>query len=498
MKKTQKLFYHLFAIMLMCTLFCVTKADVNAQGADQRLIDGKSASSYEINGSGLLDISPGTHTLSVTDYDGNVSYKWKNDYTGKVLSTKDSLEINVDELDQRLRYVCIVIFEDGHEDAHQFIFSRQTKISNIIAKVNGKDYSAEWPTINCNEGSYTLSVSATSSNANELTFEWWLCDLSSNDPVTLLKTEQGTSSSYTFDQVKGENNIYCRIKDGHCPDYTRFYLMRETISAKSYVNSELYVDKSNDDEIIYTNVPYNSTLEVKATTSENTPLTYQWYESTDEYDIEITGANKSTYVIPKDKRGNVDYFCAVSDGVYEKTIWFSVALKDMSKPEVKPDPKPETKPEEKPQTQPTVTDTVKVGETYVIAGTSYKVLNGQTVQLKQVSKTAAKVAIPSVVTIQGKNYKVTEIASKAFKNNKKIKQVIIPSTVKKIGKQAFFNCKKLKKITVKTKFLTKKSVGSKAFKGVNPKVTIKVPKTKVKTYQKLFRAKGLSRLSKVR
>lgn len=91
-----------------------------------------------------------------------------------------------------------------------------------------------------------------------------------------------------------------------------------------------------------------------------------------------------------------------------------------------------------------------------------------------------------MVTIQGKNYKVTEIASKAFKNNKKI------------NKQAFSNCKKLKKITIKTKSLTKKSVATKAFKGVNPKVTIKVPKAKVKAYQKLFRAKGLSKSAKVK
>ena len=87
-------------------------------------------------------------------------------------------------------------------------------------------------------------------------------------------------------------------------------------------------------------------------------------------------------------------------------------------------------------------------------------------------------------------YKVTQIADNAFENNKKITKVTISSKVKKIGKQAFYGCKKLKSITIKTTKLNSKNVGSKAFKGIYAKATIKVPKSKVKVYKNLLKAKG--------
>ena len=114
-----------------------------------------------------------------------------------------------------------------------------------------------------------------------------------------------------------------------------------------------------------------------------------------------------------------------------------------------------------------------------------------TVEYTKPSVQTAKVTIPSVVTIQGKNYQVTAIANKAFKNNKKVKKIVIPSTVKKIGKQAFFNCKKLKNIVIKTKKLKNNSIGKKAFKGISAKAVIKVPKTKQVVYRKILKKKGI-------
>ena len=58
------------------------------------------------------------------------------------------------------------------------------------------------------------------------------------------------------------------------------------------------------------------------------------------------------------------------------------------------------------------------------------------------------------------------------------------------GKQAFCGCKKLKNITVKTKKLTTKKVGSKAFSKIHSKATIKVPKSKYKSYKTLFKKDG--------
>lgn len=124
--------------------------------------------------------------------------------------------------------------------------------------------------------------------------------------------------------------------------------------------------------------------------------------------------------------------------------------------------------------------------------TVYKVTGSNTVEYKKAGSNKAKVTIPSTVTYQGRKYQVTSIGTKAFKNNKKLKKVVIPSTVRKIGKQAFINCKKLKSITIKTNKLNAKAIGSKAFKGINAKATIKVPKKKLKLYKKILRAKGVS------
>lgn len=128
----------------------------------------------------------------------------------------------------------------------------------------------------------------------------------------------------------------------------------------------------------------------------------------------------------------------------------------------------------------------------------YKVNGNKTVEYKKSNKKAKNVTIPSTVTVNGINYQVTSIAAKAFANNKNLKKVVIPATVKNIGKQAFSGCKNLKNITIKTTCLTNKSVGAKAFKGIHAKATIKVPKKKKKIYQKLLKARGIGKNVKIK
>lgn len=123
------------------------------------------------------------------------------------------------------------------------------------------------------------------------------------------------------------------------------------------------------------------------------------------------------------------------------------------------------------------------------------------------------VIISATVISDGVACKVTSIAPNAFKNNKKIKSVTIgtkafykctalktitiPSKVTKIGKQTFYGCKNLKKITIKTTKLSKKTVGSKAFAGIYKKATIKVPKSRQKTYKSMLRARGVGSKAKI-
>lgn len=100
------------------------------------------------------------------------------------------------------------------------------------------------------------------------------------------------------------------------------------------------------------------------------------------------------------------------------------------------------------------------------------------------------IVIPESITAKKIKYHVSSIAANAFKGNKQLKCVVISSSIKKIGTQAFFKCKNLKKITIKTPYLSKKTVGAKAFKGIHAKAKIKVPKKQKKAYQKLLKAKG--------
>lgn len=152
--------------------------------------------------------------------------------------------------------------------------------------------------------------------------------------------------------------------------------------------------------------------------------------------------------------------------------------------------------------------------------------------------TKGAVSIPGTVTIGKVTYKVTSIARNAFKNNRKITRVkmgsnilniganafygcsrltsvtigknvttignqafykctrlvkvTIPAKVKKIGEKAFYGCKKLKNVTFKTKKLTKKAVGARAFQGIYKKAAIRVPKNKLKAYRTILKRCGIS------
>ena len=149
----------------------------------------------------------------------------------------------------------------------------------------------------------------------------------------------------------------------------------------------------------------------------------------------------------------------------------------------------------------TAKQTLKPGTKIVDKKTkaAYKVMADNTVQYTKVtSKKAKTVKVPSTITVNGVKCQVTSIAPKAMKGNKKLKKVIIPSSIRTIGAQAFAGCKNLKNITIQTPYLTKKSVGAKAFKGISDKAVIKVPKKQLKAYQKLLKTKGVSKKVKIK
>ena len=148
----------------------------------------------------------------------------------------------------------------------------------------------------------------------------------------------------------------------------------------------------------------------------------------------------------------------------------------------------------------------KAGEKLSTSSALYRVItpgdsNGKigTVTYVRPNKITVKtVSVPATVTIGGIKYQVTAIGANAFKNCNKLKKVTIGKYVSKIGKKAFYKCKKLKTIIIKSKKLSAKKVGSKAFKGINSKATIKIPKSKYKSYKKWLKKKGVGSKVKIK
>ena len=132
----------------------------------------------------------------------------------------------------------------------------------------------------------------------------------------------------------------------------------------------------------------------------------------------------------------------------------------------------------------------RVGTVYTIAGNQYRITKiGAEVSLIKTNAKAKSINIPATIKANGITYKVTTIAAKAFKQNKKLKSITVSANVKKIGNNAFFKCPSLKTVNLKTVLLTRKTASKKAFKGANKKLVIKVPKKVKKSYKKIF--KGL-------
>lgn len=166
---------------------------------------------------------------------------------------------------------------------------------------------------------------------------------------------------------------------------------------------------------------------------------------------------------------------------------------DTKKPEQTTDKKTETA---KPVKTGTVVKDTKTKGKYEVVSTA----KGQRkVQYQGTTdKTKKTVSIPDTVKVNGVTYKVTEIGKNTFKNNKTVTKVSVGKNITTIGANAFSGCKKLKTITINTKLLTSKNISKDAFKGITENTVIKVPKSKLAAYTKLFQKKGLSKKVKIK
>ena len=156
-------------------------------------------------------------------------------------------------------------------------------------------------------------------------------------------------------------------------------------------------------------------------------------------------------------------------------------------------PAPDTnKNPEKPSANKPETGVPSVGMLIKYKKAIYKVrevnATGGTVMLVKRNSKKAKFVIPTTIKSGNYTFKVTSIANKAFKGDKKLKKVVIGKNVQVIGKRAFEKAKNLRSITIKSVSL--KKVGRSAFKGIHAKAKIKVPAKKLKVYKRLLKKKG--------
>ncbi|MCI7322454.1 MAG: leucine-rich repeat domain-containing protein [Lachnospiraceae bacterium] len=137
------------------------------------------------------------------------------------------------------------------------------------------------------------------------------------------------------------------------------------------------------------------------------------------------------------------------------------------------------------------------------SGVTYKVTKSGaasgTVQFAKVSdKKAKSVTVPSTVKVDGISYKVTSVDANAFSGCKNLQKVVLGANITKVSANTFSKCSGLNTIVIKSTKLTSENLSKRAFKGISSKTVIKVPKNKVKTYQKLFVKKGLSKKVKIK
>ena len=129
-----------------------------------------------------------------------------------------------------------------------------------------------------------------------------------------------------------------------------------------------------------------------------------------------------------------------------------------------------------------------------------KAANNAVTLERPIKKTNRTFSVPSTIkSTDGKyTFKVTGISKNAFKKKTKLKKIVLGKKIKTIGANAFSGCKNFKTIKITSTSLTKKSVGKNAFKGIYKKAVIKVPKKKLKSYQKILKGKGQAKSVKIK
>ena len=329
---------------------------------------------------------------------------------------------------------------------------------------------------------------------DQIQYKWYV----NNKPVTNTSSSPDT---YTFTKSGNDDEYYeCRISlksDSSVENNAGV-----SIGLDSGIRGQTFVNGTPESEVTVRSYDELKNIRFKVEAQGDYPIkSYQWY-LVDKLDDGTLLAQTQEYILPKEVAQKEEFIgmigCKVTDTEGNcQWFYFDIDLDTNSTPTTPVIPS--TGQNKTWQTKVNVA--LKIGAKAVDKKTkaTYKVTTSNTVQyVKASSKKAKTVKVPSTITVNGVKCQVTSIAPKAMKGNKKLTKVVIPASVRTIGAQAFAGCKNLKNITIQTPYLTKKSVGAKAFKGISNKSVIKVPKKQLKAYQKLLKTKGVSKKVKIK
>ena len=329
---------------------------------------------------------------------------------------------------------------------------------------------------------------------DQIQYKWYV----NNKPVTNTSSSPDT---YTFIKSGNDDEYYeCRISlksDSSVENNAGV-----SIGLDSGIRGQTFVNGIPESEVTVRSYDELKNICFKVEAQGDYPIkSYQWY-LVDKLDADTLLAQTQEYILPKEVAQKEEFIgmigCKVTDTEGNcQWFYFDIDLDTNSTPTTPVTPS--TGQNKTWQTK--VNAALKIGAKAVDKKTkaTYKVTTSNTVQyVKASSKKAKTVKVPSTITVNGVKCQVTSIAPKAMKGNKKLTKVVIPASVRTIGAQAFAGCKNLKNITIQTPYLTKKSVGAKAFKGISNKAVIKVPKKQLKAYQKLLKTKGVSKKVKIK
>lgn len=286
-----------------------------------------------------------------------------------------------------------------------------------------------------------------------------------------------------FIEQTNKTNIFFKEKDVIRSDFNTYRMEEDaTIFRDAYTvleKDDFIAEYRKDANSVFEQVEADETILQEAGTASKTSEIKKLFQVEEEVDEDLESDSKT-----QDKEGTASESGSKTE---EKQ---GTAGENGSKTEEKTGTAGEggSKTEEK---QESVKEKAEQQKTVQITDSGskavYRIKKNKTVEyVKGTDKKSRKVVIPATVTYKKVTYKVVSVASNAWKGNKNLTQLTIGKNVKAIGKKAFYGCKKLKKITIKSKLLTAKSLGEKAFGGIHKKANIKVPNGKKKSYKSIF------------